>query len=292
MVFSCKHCGAALRVDDARVPKTTFRVRCHQCQNLLTVEPPKPATADSTAATRPAPPVAPPSAAPPVMQPKPQAAPPPPPAAEEKPKFEPAPAAEAAPPKPGAPADKSHYLQKISLFSSLSYEACAMVEGLMRRREFAPMQTIVKEGGPGDSMFVIHSGAVEVRRRDPSTGIDFLLTELGEGACFGEMALLTGKSRTASIITTEPTVCGMLEKSSFEKLVLANPSMALALSRVIADRLEESNQATGIEFINLSKLQFDARVLGLLPQPMIMQHKVLPVAFATTSLHSTTCAAS
>ncbi len=159
-----------------------------------------------------------------------------------------------------------------------------MVDSLMKTREFAPYQSIVKEGGPGDSMFVIRSGSVEVRRKDPSTGIDFLLTELKAGACFGEMALLTGQPRTASVVTTEPTMCGMLEKSAFEKLVLANPAMALALSRVLADRLEESNQATGIEYINLAKLQFDARVLGLLPQPMIMQHKVLPVAFSSNRL--------
>jgi type IV pilus assembly protein PilB len=159
-----------------------------------------------------------------------------------------------------------------------------MVESLMKVREFAPFQTIVKEGGPGDSMFILNAGAVEVRKKDPNTGIDFLLTELKAGACFGEMALLTGKPRTASVIATEPTMCGVLEKSAFEKLVVSHPKIALALSRVLANRLEESNQATGIEYINLAKLQFDARVLGLLPQPMIMQHKVLPVAFANNRL--------
>ena len=159
-----------------------------------------------------------------------------------------------------------------------------MVESLMKTREFPPFQTIVKEGGPGDSMFVINSGAVEVRKKDPNTGIDFLLSTLGAGACFGEMALLTGKPRAATVVTTEPTSCGVLEKSAFEKLVLSNPRIGLALSRVLADRLEESNQATGIEYINLAKLQFDARVLELLPQPMILQHKVIPVAFANNRL--------
>ena len=114
---------------------------------------------------------------------------------------------------------RTHHLQKIPLFSPLTYEGCAMVESLMKTREFSPFQTIVKEGGPGDSMFVINSGAVEVRKKDPNTGIDFLLTELGVGACFGEMALLTGKPRAATVVTTEPTTCGVLEKSAFEKLV-------------------------------------------------------------------------
>jgi type IV pilus assembly protein PilB len=159
-----------------------------------------------------------------------------------------------------------------------------MVESLMKTREFAPFQTIVKEGGPGDSMFVIDSGTVEVRKKDPNTGIDFLLSTLGAGACFGEMALLTGKPRAATVVTTEPTSCGVLEKSAFEKLVLSNPRIGLALSRLLADRLEESNQSTGIEYINLAKLQFDARVLELLPQPMMLQHKVIPIAFANNRL--------
>jgi len=41
-------------------------------------------------------------------------------------------------------------------------------------------------------MFLITAGAVEVRKKDPNSGIDFLLSELKAGACFGEMALLTG----------------------------------------------------------------------------------------------------
>jgi type IV pilus assembly protein PilB len=186
-------------------------------------------------------------------------------------------------PAPSIPG-KAHFLQKIPLFAPLSYDGCQMVESLMRNREFPPFQTIVKEGGPGDSMYVINAGGVEVRKKDPNTGIDFLISELKAGACFGEMALLTGKPRTATVISTEPTMCGVLEKAAFEKLLLSNPKIGMALSRVLAERLEESIQATGIEYINLAKLQFDARVVSLLPQPLILQHKVIPVAFANNRL--------
>ncbi|MGE5327301.1 MAG: ATPase, T2SS/T4P/T4SS family, partial [Deltaproteobacteria bacterium] len=366
MIIFCKHCGAALRVDDARLPSTTFRVRCHHCKNLLTVEPPKagasgaasspgnvaargpaapaptpyssgrpadsmstimgmrrpdlsnlatPPTGSSPAATaetqsvitapRPVAPQPPPPSAPapdngpgaamagvgmrgsvtdttaPGIAPIPQAPPPPP--AVPRPRLEPI----GEPPRPApAPstAGRSHFLQKIPLFASLNYDGCQMVESLMRNREFPPFQTIVKEGGPGDSMYVINAGAVEVRKKDVHTGIDFLISELRAGACFGEMALLTGKPRTATVVSTEPTICGVLEKAAFEKLMLANPRIGMALSKVLAERLEESIQATGIEYINLAKLQFDARVVNLLPQPLIWQHKVIPVAFANNRL--------
>jgi type IV pilus assembly protein PilB len=170
------------------------------------------------------------------------------------------------------------------MFSALSHEECKIVESRLRRREFAPSQSIVKEGGPGDSMFFINNGAVEVRKRDSNTSIDFLLSELKAGSCFGEMALLTGQPRAASVIATEPTTCAVLEQAEFEALLLSYPKIALALSRVLAERLEEADQQTGIEYINLAKLQLDPRVLKLLPQPLMLQHKVLPVSYVNNRL--------
>jgi type IV pilus assembly protein PilB len=301
MVIYCKHCGAALRVDDARMPATAFRVKCHQCHNLLTVEPPKAgapvAHPVTPIAISSAPhPAGAPAAAPPSSSPAPSHAAPQPPAAARRPAPPAArPAAQAtatatvvAPPPPARPAApqpvRTHYLQKIRLFRPLSYDECLMVESRLKPHEFAPQQVIVKEGGPGDSMYFIQSGAVEVRRRDPNTGIAFLLSELQPGACFGEMALLTGKPRTASVVSIEPTACGVLEQSDFEELLLSHPKIGLALSRVLAERLDESNQQTGIEYINLAKLQFDPRVLGLLPEQMLIQHRVLPVAFSNNRL--------
>ncbi len=278
MVIYCQHCGVALKVDDARVGAGSLRVRCHQCHNVLTIEPPKP----SAPAARPlaSSPAAGPSRSP----------------------VAPAPVATGGPARAGAQAaattvvaaapevearpavSRTHYLQKIKLFSPLSYDECLMVESRLKPREFAPFQSVVKEGGPGDSMFFIHSGGVEVRKKDPNTGIDFLLTELKAGACFGEMALLTGKPRAASVLATEPTTCGVLEQAEFEELLLSNPKIGLALSRVLAERLEESNQQAGIEYINLGRLQLDARVIKLLPQQMLLQHKVIPVAFVNNRL--------
>jgi len=181
-------------------------------------------------------------------------------------------------------AGQSHYLQKIDLFSTLGYEDCEAIEKKLKSREFPPNQVIVKEGGPGDSMFFINSGLVEVRKRDANTGIEFLLTELKAGACFGEMSLLTGKPRSATARALEPTLCAVLESKDFEQLILQNPKVAMQLSRVLADRLEDSNEQAGIEYVNLRRIQFDARVLSLLPQPMMTQHKIIPAGFANNRL--------
>ncbi|MBZ5568661.1 MAG: Flp pilus assembly complex ATPase component TadA [Acidobacteriia bacterium] len=181
-------------------------------------------------------------------------------------------------------AEPQHFLQRIKLFSALSVDDCQQVVKRMRRRDFPPHQIIVREGAPGTSMFFVTAGLVEVRKKDPHTGIDFLLTEMGPSQNFGEMALLTGKPRTATVTSVQPTTCAVLEQADFHDLLLQYPKIGLALTTVLAERVEAVSQQVGIEFINLAKMQFDARVLALLPQPMMVQHKVIPVAFINNRL--------
>jgi type IV pilus assembly protein PilB len=183
-----------------------------------------------------------------------------------------------------APAGPEHFLQRIKLFSGLSVLECTEVVKRMKRRDFPPNTVIVREGAPGNSMFFITAGLVEVRKKDANTGIDFLLTEMGPGQNFGEMSLLTGKPRTASVMPVQPTTCAVLEQKDFQDLMMQFPKMGLALTTILAERVESASQQVGIEFINLAKMNFDERVLSLLPQTMMVQHKVIPVAFANNRL--------
>src|SRR5438876_16177 len=197
----------------------------------------------------------------------------------------PAAAAAAAPAlDPSKAAEAAHFLQRIKLFSTLSNDDCQQVVKRMRRRDFPPATVIVREGAPGSSMFFITSGNVEVRKKDPNTNIDFLLTEMGPGQNFGEMSLLTGKPRTATVITLQPTTCAVLEQKDFHDLLLQYPKIGLALTTILAERVETASQQVGIEFINLAKMNFDPRVLSLVPQTMMLQHRMIPVAFANNRL--------
>jgi type IV pilus assembly protein PilB len=280
MVIHCKHCGAASKVDDAKMPAGPFRIKCHQCQNILIIEPPK----AGGVAARPG------SSLPLEPPPRPSGRPitvtgslrPP----QRPTAMKEAHAAVIVAPEVESHAvtDRTHYLQKIDLFSALSSEECQIIESKLRPREFPPNHVVVREGGPGDSMFFIKAGLVEVRKKDANTGIEFLLTELKAGSCFGEMSLLTGKPRAATVRTMEPTTCAVLESADFEELILHSPKVALALSRVLAERLEESNEQAGIEYVNLRRIQFDARVLSLLPQQMLLQHKIIPAGYSNNRL--------
>src|SRR3954468_6265083 len=180
--------------------------------------------------------------------------------------------------------EPQHFLQRIKLFSALNSEECQQVVKRMKRRDFPPHTIIVREGQPGNSMFFMTSGLVEVRKKDPNTGIDFLITEMGPGQNFGEMSLLTGKPRTASVSALQPTTCAVLEQKDFQELFMLYPKIGLSLTTILAERVEQASQQVGIEFINLSKLNVDPRVLELLPQTMMVQHRILPVAFMNNRL--------
>jgi type IV pilus assembly protein PilB len=235
------------------------------------VKPPAPARPAAAPGARPAAPAAPRAAAAPAT-PRPPAAP----------------AAAAGAPRPAAaparPPSGPHFLQRIQLFSLLSGVECDAIVRKLKRRDFPPQFYVVREGQPGDSMYFITAGKCEVRKKDPNTGIEFLLSELGPGACFGEMALLTGKPRTASVVSAEPTTVGILDQKDFQDLMLQHPKIGVSMMKILADRLERASENVGIEFVSLGKLQFDARVVGLLPEQTILQYKVLPIAFAGTRL--------
>ena len=175
-------------------------------------------------------------------------------------------------------------LSDIPLFAGLSPAACAEFEQRMKRCDFTPQSTIVREGGAGDAAFVILEGLVAVKRKDPGSGIEFLLSELGPGQMFGEMALLTKKPRAASVVAVAATTCAMLSCDDFERVMREHPGVALGVAAAFAERLDRANERAGIDYVNLARVQVDPRVLSLLPQSLVSQHKAVPISFCNNRL--------
>src|ERR1700752_1846024 len=177
-----------------------------------------------------------------------------------------------------------HFLKNVNLFAELSPDSLAKLGTCLKTPEFPPAEVSVREGAPGVSMYIIKSGLVEVRKKDPATGIDFLVAQLSEGAAVGEMSLLTGKPRSATVTTVQPTIVFTLTRADFRNLLTQHPEISLGLARILAERLEDATKQVGIEYVNLFKGKFDPRVVGLLPQSLCLLHKVVPIAYVNNSV--------
>ena len=175
-------------------------------------------------------------------------------------------------------------LSAVPLFAGLQPLECAALEQRMQRCDFAPQSVIVREGSAGDAAFLILSGRVAVRRKDPESGVEFLLSELGPGQMFGEMALLTKKPRAASVVAIEPTSCAKLMRPDFERVMHEHPEVALGMAAAFAERLERANEHAGVGFVNLARVRIDPRVLQLVPATIVTEHQAVPIAFCNNRL--------
>ncbi|HOG38850.1 MAG TPA: ATPase, T2SS/T4P/T4SS family [Syntrophorhabdaceae bacterium] len=180
--------------------------------------------------------------------------------------------------------DKMMCLSKTELFKSLSPEELQKLESRLKERVYPPNTAIVREGAPGDAMFIIKDGKVDVKKREQSTGIDMTIASLGGGACFGEMALLTGNPRSATVMATMATSVFVLEKKDFEALLRENPTISMSLNKIVAERVEAQNIQRGMGVKSLASTNIDADILLLIPKQTITRQKVLPISYANNTL--------
>jgi hypothetical protein len=114
-----------------------------------------------------------------------------------------APAAPPAPPRGGSQIVVSPLFRNFSVD-----EMVAVIQGL-KLLTFERGNVILREGQPGGSLYTLTSGRVRAFRRDPATGKQNQLGDLAEGAFFGEISILTGQPRVASVVAL--TRCELLE---------------------------------------------------------------------------------
>lgn len=141
-----------------------------------------------------------------------------------------------APSRPSLPAeDDASAMPRTPLFSDLPPEAFREILEGMTRRHVNPGACIIKEGEHGHSFFVLVSGRMRVEKSSELQPI--LLAHLGEGAFFGEMALLQDGARTASVYAEEESEILELDRALLEGLVARHPLVAKVLRDFYQQRL-------------------------------------------------------
>jgi CRP-like cAMP-binding protein len=148
-----------------------------------------------------------------------------------------------------APADHSlESLRKIPLFAGVGDDDLEDVAAHLIERRFPRNATIVEEGLPGDYMYVIREGRVKVTKLSDE-GREKILQMLGEGAFFGEMALLDHAPRSATVKTLSPVRLLALSRADFLSVLRRSPDLAMAVIQELTRRLRETDeQASSLSF--------------------------------------------
>jgi CRP-like cAMP-binding protein len=130
---------------------------------------------------------------------------------------------------------KIEALQGVWLFSTCSKKELRLLAGICDRVDVPAGQRVVKEGDPGREFYVILAGAAE------ATSGPSVIARLGSGDFFGEMALLDGGPRSATVTTTEETDLLVLTRGSFMALLTEDaPSVAPKMLSVLGARLRDA----------------------------------------------------
>lgn len=111
---------------------------------------------------------------------------------------------------------------RLPLFQTLGAAKIAEIVGLLRPVELPANRAVVRKGQTGDCMYFIARGEVAV-------DVEPVPVRLGEGAFFGEMALVTGGPRMATVTTTQPTMLLQLDVVEFRNLAASHPSLLAAI---------------------------------------------------------------
>lgn len=138
-----------------------------------------------------------------------------------------------------------HHLKKFEVFEGFSEKELALLLSLMKVEVFEKGSYIIKEKEPGEDLYIIKSGTVEISKKVDKINKDFKLAVLSEGECFGEMAFLESSTRSASAKALEHTEVLVLSLSELKSLSEKNDSYSkifINLAKKISGRLRESNE--------------------------------------------------
>ncbi len=135
--------------------------------------------------------------------------------------------------------DVLNQLQKTTIFKNVSDDVLAEVAVKASTRKLVTDEVLMRKGEKGDSLFLIHDGWVKIVTVD-SKGDELIINKCGPGETIGEMALLDGIPRSATVIALSDAEVLELKKDVFEEILKQRPDVSLAIIRSYSERLRFS----------------------------------------------------
>jgi CRP-like cAMP-binding protein len=160
-------------------------------------------------------------------------------------------------------------LLAIPLFRVLSREDILATAQVGISRVYAPGQIICHQGGPGDHLYAVIEGLVKIVFIS-GRGDEMVLNVMGSQEIFGELALLDGSPRSASVIALKSTSVFMLPRARLLELMSNNPGLADEFLKLVGGRIRKLTEQAG----DLAFLDLGGRLAKLLLQLSTMRENV------------------
>ncbi|MEJ2054879.1 MAG: cyclic nucleotide-binding domain-containing protein [Calditrichaceae bacterium] len=135
------------------------------------------------------------------------------------------------------------HLEKIPLFSHTDAKERERIAEKLTLVSFKRNNVIIKEGDQGNCLYLIKNGRVRVVSTIEPDNEEIILSYLEDGDYFGEMALITGEPRSATVIAESDIELYKLDKTDFDALILKNPNISISLTHVLTQRLQMANKS-------------------------------------------------
>jgi anion transporter len=147
----------------------------------------------------------------------------------------------------------------VTIFSGLSREDVAKILGKLEERSFTAGETIIRQGDQGDAFYLIESGAVQVVV-ESGTGNAEIVAILGPQDWVGEMALLSGEPRSATIVAVKDSTLWRLSRQEWNDLIEKHPTLLLQCCATLSKRLSFADRqySSGREAFNSLAEEFYA----------------------------------
>ncbi|MCU0597102.1 MAG: Crp/Fnr family transcriptional regulator [Desulfobacterota bacterium] len=127
-------------------------------------------------------------------------------------------------------------LREIPLFSRLDDKALGDLEKAAIKRAYPKNTILISKGDKSDQLFVVLKGKLKVAVTDAS-GKEIIMSLLGAGDYFGEMAMIDGESRSATIVTTQASDVLTISRDDFHRTLLSSPELMFELLKVLARKV-------------------------------------------------------
>ena len=131
---------------------------------------------------------------------------------------------------------------QVEIFQGVAPDGIAQLEQRGRVRNFGTDEELMRQGQPSDCLHVIMHGRVRVERWHVALQDPVILAELGPGEVVGEMGVLDGGPRSATVRAIEPTETIELSAEALHELLQAFPESTLTLASVLTRRLRSANE--------------------------------------------------